>query len=391
MINLTTLLCGRDQSADSLRYGRGHGAPVSAAERRPVVVWNVTRRCNLHCLHCYSNSHSCFYDGELSDEECKRVCEDLAEFGVPAVLLSGGEPLMRPRLFELAGYARSLGLRLTLSTNGTLISPHAADRIKDIGFSYVGISLDGIGAAHDQFRGRAGTFTKALRAFRNCRAVNQKVGLRLTLTRHTVGELENIFRFIEEEDVDRVCFYHLVYSGRGANLETLQPEEARSALDRIMDRVEKWHAEGRPKEVLTVDQPADAAYVLMRLEQREQDGAARARQLLEWNGGGANSSGIGIGNIDSQGNVHPDQFWQSVTLGNVRERPFSEIWSQSRDPIVLGLRSKPRPVKGRCARCRWQSLCGGGFRVRAWQKSGDPWAEDPGCYLTEEETAPLPN
>jgi radical SAM protein with 4Fe4S-binding SPASM domain len=385
MLNLTSLLCSLDQPADALRYGRGHGSPRSAAERRPVVVWNVTRRCNLRCVHCYSDSAAQFYDGELTDAECRTVCDDLAGFGVPAVLLSGGEPLMRPRFFELASYARSLGLRLTLSTNGTLLTPPAAEQIKDLGFSYVGISLDGIGAAHDSFRGRDGAFLKAMAAFRNCREVGQKVGLRLTLTRHTVRELDNILRFIEDEDVPRVCFYHLVYSGRGSELETLQPAETKAALDKIMDRVEQWTAEGRPREVLTVDQPADAAYLLMRLDERDQARAGRARELLSWNGGGANSSGIGIGNIDSQGNVHPDQFWQSETLGNVKEQPFSQIWTGTTSPVVAGLRQKPRPVEGRCADCRWFSLCGGGFRVRAWQRTGNPWAEDPGCYLSQED------
>lgn len=388
MINLTSLLCDVEQPNDALRYGRGHGAPKSAAERRPVVVWNITRRCNLRCVHCYSDSDSRFYANELTDQECRVVFEDLAQFGVPAVLLSGGEPLMRPRLFELATYARSLGLRLTLSTNGTLISEHAAERIKDIGFSYVGISLDGIGAVHDRFRGRTGAFQGALAAFRNCRAVQQKVGLRLTLTRNTVNEIERILDFIEEEDVPRVCFYHLVYSGRGVKLETLRPEETRRAMDLIMNRVEVWHRAGAPREVLTVDQPADAAYLLMHLQNRDPKAAERARRLLEWNGGGANSSGTGIGNIDTQGNVHPDQFWQSVTLGNVRDQPFSKIWSKSNDPIFLGLRQKPRPVEGRCASCKWRPLCAGGFRVRAWQRTGNPWAEDPGCYLTEAETAP---
>lgn len=387
MINLTSLLCGIEQPADALRYGRGHGAPTTARARRPVVVWNITRRCNLSCVHCYSDSACQFYDGELDDAECRAVIDDLAEYGVPAVLLSGGEPLMRPQLLDLAAYARGKGLRLTLSTNGTLLSTHAATRIKDLGFSYVGISLDGIGAVHDSFRGRTGAFDKAVQAFRNCRAVGQKVGLRLTLTRNTVNELERIFDFIEKEDVPRVCFYHLVYSGRGADLEVLTAEESRLALDRIMDRVELWHKQGSPREVLTVDQPADAPYLLMRLRERDPEGARRALELLEWNGGGANASGRGIGNIDSQGNVHPDQFWQSLTIGNVREKPFSRIWEETTDPVMAGLRAKPRPVTGRCAECSWFRLCGGGFRVRAWQRTGDPWASDPGCYLFDSEIA----
>ena len=188
MINLTKLYCGVAQSADALRYGQGQGAPRSAAERKPIVVWNITRRCNLRCLHCYSDSDAREYPGELTWEQCRNVMDDLAAFGVPGLLFSGGEPLIHPRFFELATYARERGLRLTLSTNGTLIDRAAAQRIKDIGFAYVGISLDGIGATHDHFRGRVGAFEKTVEAFRHCKAVGQKVGLRLTLSHNTISD-----------------------------------------------------------------------------------------------------------------------------------------------------------------------------------------------------------
>jgi len=394
MINLTRLLCEVEQPADGLRYGMGHGSPGLASERRPIVVWNITRRCNLKCVHCYSDSDSREFPGELNWLECRSVIDNLAAYRVPALLLSGGEPLIHPLFFYIAGYARELGLRLTLSTNGTLITPEIAKKLRDVGFSYVGISLDGIGETHDRFRGRAGVFEKAVNAFRNCRAVGQKVGLRLTLTKNTVDDLDSILDFIEEEDIPRVCFYHLVYSGRGANLSLLSPDEMRAALDKIMDRVEAWHRDGKTREVLTVDQPADGPYLLMRLEKSDPGRARKALELLRWNGGGNNSSGVGIANVDTQGNVHPDQFWQAHTLGNVRDRSFNTIWRDMSDPILRELRRNPRPVKGRCANCRFLQICGGGFRVRAWQKFGDPWAEDPGCYLSDaeisaDETAPL--
>jgi radical SAM protein with 4Fe4S-binding SPASM domain len=390
MINLTRLLTDTAQPADSLRYGLGHGAPVSAAGRRPIIVWNITRRCNLKCVHCYSDSDAREYPGELTWEQCAGVVDDLAQFGVPGLLLSGGEPMIHPRFFDLAKHARSHNLRLTLSTNGTLIDPDTAARLRDIGFSYVGISLDGIGSTHDHFRGQTGAFEKAVQAFRNCRAAGQKAGLRLTLTRNNVRDLDQTLDFIESEDIQRVCFYHLVYSGRGVNLELLQPEEIRGALDKIMDRVLHWHAIGKPREVLTVDQPADGAYLWMRLLDNDPERAQRALGLMNWNGGGNNSSGVGIGNIDTQGNVHPDQFWQDHNLGNVKEQPFSQIWSRTNDPILNGLRTRPRPVDGRCKTCRFLGFCGGGFRVRAWQKFRDPWQEDPGCYLTEDEIAGKP-
>src|SRR5688572_16699474 len=265
MLNITRLYCGISQPADALRYGIGPGAPRSAAERKPIVVWNITRRCNLRCLHCYSDSDAREYPGELTFDQCRRVINDLAAFGVPGVLLSGGEPLIHPRFFDIASYARERGLRLTLSTNGTLIDGDAARRIKTLGFAYVGISLDGIGAKHDYFRGRPGAFDKTVQAFRNCKAAGQKVGLRLTLSQNTIADLDGILAFIEREDIDRVCFYHLVYSGRGANLTGVDPSATRVALDKIIDRTAAWAASGRPREVLTVDQPAGGAHLYLRL------------------------------------------------------------------------------------------------------------------------------
>lgn len=390
MLNLTKLYGGISQPADALRYGHGQGAPKSASERRPIVVWNITRRCNLKCLHCYSNSDAKFYPGELDWTQMKDVVKDLTAFEVPAVLLSGGEPMIHPRFFDLAKLIRETGLRVTVSTNGTMIDRSAAERLKEIGVTYVGISLDGIGEIHDQFRGKAGTFEKVRAAFQNCRAVEQKVGLRLTLTQHTIDELDRILDFIEDNEIQRVCFYHLVFSGRGSDLPDVSHKDVRLAIDKIMDRTRLWVERGEPKEVLTVDQPVDGAYMLMRMKHENSERLSEVTKLLEWNGGGRNSSGIGIGNIDTQGNVHPDQFWQSLTLGNVKDQPFSRIWTESNDPTLLGLRDRLPRLKGRCQDCRFLKVCGGGFRVRALQSNGDPWSDDPGCYLSDEEIGRVP-
>ena len=387
MINITKLYCGLSQPADALRYGQGHNAPRSAAERKPIVVWNITRRCNLKCIHCYSDSDAREYPGELTWDQCRGVLDDLAQFGVPGVLLSGGEPLIHPRFFDIAAYARNKGLRLTLSTNGTLIDRDAAQRLKDTGFAYVGISLDGIGATHDYFRGRQGAFDKTVLAFRHCKAVGQKVGLRLTLSAHNLADLDRILDFIEAEDIDRVCFYHLVYSGRGSNVVDVTHEQTREAVDQIIDRTMRWAAAGQPREVLTVDQPADGAYLYLRLREENPARAEEVLDLLRWNGGGAHGSGTGIGNIDTQGNVHPDQFWQSLTLGNVKQRPFSEIWRDTSNETLSALRHRTGRLEGKCAGCRFLDVCGGGFRVRAVQVHGNLWAPDPACYLSEEETA----
>lgn len=386
MINVTKLLCGSPQPADGLRYGEGEGAPRAASLRRPVVVWNITRRCNLRCVHCYSDSTSAHYDGELTLDQMVAVVDDLARYGVPALLLSGGEPMLHPQFFDIASYAVARGVRVTVSTNGTRIDSGAAARLKDLGVTYVGISLDGIGACHDEFRGRTGAFRKAVEAFRHCRGAGQKAGLRLTLTRQTVGQLREILEFIEREEIPRVCFYHLVYSGRGADLGLLSTSETRAALRAIGDAAVRWDRTGQSREVLTVDQPADGVFYWQMMRRRDPSRAGEIWKLITWNGGGRFASGLGISNIDSQGNVHPDQFWQAHTLGNVKERPFSEIWENGQsDPLLSGLRDRLPLLQGRCGKCRYQEVCGGGFRVRAFQKFGNPWAEDPGCPLRDYE------
>ncbi|MBI2885136.1 MAG: radical SAM protein [Candidatus Omnitrophica bacterium] len=398
MINVTKLYNGQDSLSDALRYGRARGAgdglPVarSASERKPIVVWTISRRCNLHCVHCYSDSENRVYPGELTLEEAKRMIEDLAQFQIPALLLSGGEPLAHPHVFDFADYAKQRGLRLTLSTNGTLIDRPTAERIKQVGFSYVGISFDGLGKVNDQFRGKLGAFDAALNGVRHLKAVHQKVGLRLTLTRRNFEALPEICELVEREGIDRVCFYHLVYSGRGSRLanDDLTHAETRAVLDRICAWARALASRGRPVEILTVDNHVDGAYLYLKLLQEDPARAEAARQLLEWNGGGAYSSGVGIANIDACGNVHPDQFWQTHTLGSIRERPFSAIWTDSRDPVLAGLRNRLPLLKGRCGTCRWKPLCGGSFRVRALQATGDVWAPDPACYLTNEEIARTP-
>ncbi len=396
MINLTRLWTATEQPADHLRYGRGHGSPTSARKRRPIVVWNITRTCNLRCVHCYSDSMARQYPGELDWEQMQAVVDDLARYEVPALLLSGGEPMIHRHFTDLVQLASSRGLKLTISTNGTLITPERAAMLKQAGVAYVGISLDGIGEIVDQFRGKHGAFDAAVRGFRRCREVGQKTGLRLTLTRHNVENIARILDFIEEEEIQRVCFYHLVPAGRGSELQVLRPEESRGAIDTLIARVEDWHRQGLDREVLTVTQPADGAYLMTRMQRESHPNLEQAGELLGWNGGGANSSGRGIANIDTQGNVHPDQFWQDVVLGNVKRTPFSTIWEEGHEPSAGMLREiravgqlspmeRQLRMDGPCGACRWFNICGGGFRTRAAFANGHKWGSDPGCYLSEEE------
>ena len=392
MIGISKLYCGTVEPSDVLRYGADSRRLPShllqfAADKKPVVVWNCTRTCNLRCIHCYSRSENKRYDAELSTDEAVRMLEDLASFGVPVVLFSGGEPLMRPDLMDLIECAVGLGMRAVLSTNGILIDEKTAARLKTVGLSYVGVSLDGLKQVNDEFRGVAGAFDRAMAGIRNCMAAGIKVGLRFTITKRNAAEIDGIFDLIRDEGIPRVCFYHLVYAGRGTSLmnEDLDHAAARRVVDRIIDRTAELHAAGRPVEVLTVDNHADGPYLYRRMVREKSPRADEVKQLLQMNRG--NSSGHGIGCISWDGSVHADQFWRHVTFGNVRERPFSKIWTDLSNPLMARLKDKRPHVKGRCATCRYLDVCGGNFRVRAEAATGDLWAPDPACYLTDEEIA----
>ncbi|NNF98489.1 MAG: 12,18-didecarboxysiroheme deacetylase [Desulfobacteraceae bacterium] len=392
MIGISKLYCGTVEPSDALRYGRMSSNLPShllqfSKDKKPVVVWNITRRCNLKCVHCYAHAKDVSFSNELTTDEGKTLLDDLASFGVPVVLFSGGEPLVRKDLPELAEYAVGKGMRAVISTNGTLITGEMAKTLKSIGLSYVGISLDGMQKINDRFRGVSGAFRKALEGIDNCQKAGIKVGLRFTMNKANVQEIPEIFDLLEERDIPRVCFYHLVYAGRGSKLveEDLTLAETRSAVDLIMDRTRELHQKGKPKEVLTVDNHADGPYLYLRMKAEDPDRAEESMKLLEMNEG--NSSGRGIGCVSWDGEVYADQFWRHHSFGNIRNRPFSKIWTEPDDDLLIKLKQKKNYVKGRCASCRWLNICGGNFRVRAEAVSGDVWAPDPACYLTEEEIA----
>ena len=390
MIGISKLYCGTVEPSDALRYGRQSGKLPShllqfSKDKRPVVVWNATRRCNLKCVHCYAHAQDLEYNNELSTRQGKELIDDLAAFGAPVILFSGGEPLVRKDLPELAEYAVQKGMRAVISTNGTLIGAKTARTLKRIGLSYVGISLDGMQEINDRFRGIKGAFNSALEGIKNCQDAGIKVGLRFTINKFNVNEIPHIFNLIEEMDIPRVCFYHLVYAGRGSDLvnEDLTHEGTRSAVDLIIDETKRLHDIGKPKEVLTVDNHADGPYLYLRLLKEDPQRAKEVLELLQWNEG--NNSGRGIGCVSWDGQVHPDQFWRHCSLGNVQQRPFSEIWVDLSNPLLKKLKEKKKHVKGRCATCRWLDVCAGNFRVRAEATTGDAWAPDPACYLTDEE------
>ena len=351
----------------------------------PVVIWNLIRRCNLTCKHCYSISADTDFRGELSREQVFAVMDDLKAFGVPVLILSGGEPLLRPDIYEIAHHAKAMGFYVALSSNGTLIDEDNIEPIAEVGFDYLGISIDGIGPTHDRFRRMEGAFDASMRGLRLCREQGIKVGLRFTMTQDNAEELPQLLDLMAEERIDKFYFSHLNYAGRGNKNrdDDAFVHTTRWAMDLLFQRALAEVRAGRKTEFVTGNNDADGVYLLhwarKHFPEREADMHER---LVRW---GGNSSGVNIANIDNLGRVHPDTMWWHYDLGSVKERPFSEIWSDTSDPIMKGLKAHPRPVKGRCAACRHLDICGGNTRVRAFQLTGDPWAEDPACYLSDRE------
>lgn len=384
MLGVTKLLCGTENYGDKLRYVPGAGKQKHGASNGygPVVAWNCTRTCNLKCMHCYSQSENKKYHGELTTDEAKKLIDDLSDFKVPVLLISGGEPLTRGDLLEIIRYTGIRRIRCTISTNGTLIDREHAKKFKQLGVGYIGISLDGIGKSHDAFRGVNGSFDNALKGIRNCIEVDQKVGLRFTISKYNYKYLDDIFYLIKEEKIPRVCFYHLVYSGRGSDMvnDDITHDETRAALDLIMNKAIEL---GSSTEILTVDNHADAVYLYLQSLKKYPLLSDKMLAQLKMNGG--NRSGIAFGNIDSEGYVHPDQFTQQYDLGNVKEKAFSEIWQDESNPFLSGLKDRKPLLKGRCSLCKWIDICNGNFRARAKAVTGDFWASDPACYLSDEE------
>lgn len=364
MISLSKLLGGSSTVSKKLTYGDDdrfipENLVKFSSELKPVVVWNITDRCNLRCLHCYAKTG--FKGGELTTEECMRIVTELAEFKVPLILFTGGEPLLREDIFELAKFAKKKRIKVALSTNGTLIDRDLAEELKV--FDYVGISLDGI-RMHDKFRGKDGAFETSFNALKISNEVVM-TGIRFTLTKYNFLELPELIDLARKNEIPRFCLYHLVPSGNARFEDDVDNITRKRVIDFLITQAEK---EGM--EILTVDNPADGIYVYKKTRDE------RVLEFLKYRGG--DNSGIRLVCIDPEGNVHPNQFWRDYNAGNLLKRSFREIWIK--DPLFKMLREKEKFLQDKCGICKYKRICGG-FRVRAY-RNGNLWGWDPSCYIS---------
>lgn len=385
MIDLTRLVRGLDNRPDGIRYEKRRSSDAVV----PLVVWNATPACNLRCKHCYFGACDDRHPEELSTAEAESFIDSLAEMNVPVLVFSGGEPFVRDDLAELTRRAAERGIRPIASSNGTFLTPERAQAIADAGMQYVGVSLDGVGATNDAFRGVDGAFKRALEGLRNARDAGMDTGIRCTMTEETVDDVPDVIDLAVAEGIDRVNVFHLIYAGRGGEITDadLSLERTREMVDFLYERT-KGLAETHPDmQLLTAGNYADAVYLYHRLREDMPGHAERARRLLFDDGPGRvvknGDAGPKVVNVDHRGDVHPSTFLSQYTLGNVRERSLADIladsdrWAELAEPTDR--------LKGDCGRCPWKAVCGGNSRARAAAVHDDLWAEDPRCYLTEAE------
>ncbi|MEM3017429.1 MAG: radical SAM protein [Candidatus Bathyarchaeia archaeon] len=395
MIRFTELLHGEGTVSKILKHREKDPSCIPSRylafseQRRPLIFWNLTGRCNLSCSQCYINAAEKQQVSELSTSGALHIVDEAVACRTPLLMFSGGEPLLRPDFWKILEHATSRGVRVAVSSNGILVTRDVAERLKDSQVGYVGISLDGARAStHDAARGLKGSFDEAIRGLRNCVDLGVKCGVRFTATKDNFREVPELLDLTQRLGIPRFCLYWLVPSGRGRDLyrkRRLGKDEISWVLSRLYESAQ--NSDPEKIEILTVDAPQDGAYILDRLEEESPSRHDRAEEILECIGDTC-SAGDRILNIDPEGNIYPCQFAQleSLKVGNLREGSLTEIWNDPAKSVLSSMRSKVNRLKGKCGKCVHRKICTGGCRVRAYFESGDLWAEDPMCISYRAET-----
>ncbi|BFH73146.1 radical SAM protein [Sulfurisphaera javensis] len=338
---------------------------------RPVITWNLTYKCNLRCLHCYINASPNGEEG-LSTEEALKLVDQMTEIKIPLLIMSGGEPLMRKDFFEIAEYASKKGIKLALSTNGTLISEKVAEKLKEIGFMYIGISLDSpYPEFHDKFRGVKGAFEMAIKGIRNAINAGLNVGLRFTITSKNIDYVDDYMKLALELGVKRITFYHISASGRGKDLKDWMytPQQYENFMNKLIEYAKQLKGK---LEIETTLAPFDGIYIAKKLAKDE-------KELADYLHFVKNSGGCGrkMISIYPNGDVYPCQFIDFYKLGNVREKPLKEIITNIPDLFV----NTEKYLQGECKSCIYNEYCKGGDRARAYYWNENIYGDDPLCPL----------
>ncbi len=343
-----------------------------------LVAWEITRSCNLHCAHCRASSTTGSYKGELSTQKAFTLIDQIREVGNPIIILTGGEPLVRSDVYSIAEYATVSGLRVVMGTNGTLVTPRVAARLKDAGLSRISVSLDFPSAqTQDRFRGQQGAFEAALSGIRCIRQSGMEVQVNCTLTRLNIAYLNDLLSLALNEGAVAFHPFFLVPTGRGRGLSDveLSAEEYEKALNWIYD-----------KQLDLGDKiffkPTDAPHYMRILRQRNGNQELKAPPTRAPHGrrGGADSisrgcmAGSGFCFISHTGRVQGCGYLD-VAAGNIQHQSFGEIWRDS--PLFQQLRDLSA-LKGKCGVCEYKRVCGG-CRARALESTGDYLAAEPYC------------
>jgi radical SAM protein with 4Fe4S-binding SPASM domain len=340
-----------------------------------LLIWNVTNACNLACGHCYSASGKKKVEEKITPEIVLSTVESLKKANIKAVILSGGEPLMSPHLFDIAKILKDAGLATHLSTNGTMIRQSDLGTIRSL-FDYVGVSIDGTEKTHDSFRKKEGAFRASLKAIRLLLGKDINVGLRISLTRHNYKDLDFIFKLARQEGLKKIYISHLVYSGRGNNLSDIDKRVHKSISLSIIKKAFDFVKRGVPLDIVTGNNEPDAILLLGMFKKLYPGFYENMyKKILSW---GGNQSGKRIINIDYSGFVKPDPFF-NYNAGNIKDRNFFDIING--DKLFSELRETPRKLKGRCEKCNYLEVCNGGSRARAYAVYGDYFQEDPACFM----------
>lgn len=335
-----------------------------------LIAWEVTRSCNLACKHCRAEAHTEPYPGELSNAQAKALIDTFPEVGNPIIIFTGGEPMMRPDVYDLIKYAGSKGLRCVMSPNGTLLTPETAALIADAGVQRCSISIDGADAAsHDAFRGVPGAFEASMRGIEYLKAAGVGFQINTTVTRDNLHSFKDIFKLCEKIGAEAWHIFLLVPTGRGAEIQdqVISADEYEEVLNWFYDfrKTTSMHLKATcaPHYYRIMRQRAKAEGIKVDMDTFGMDAMTRGCM-----------AGMGFCFISHTGQVQPCGYLE-LNCGNVLQTPFPEIWKKA-EPFVRF--RQPAEYDGKCGVCEYHKVCGG-CRARAYTMTDNYMSPEPLC------------